>query len=115
MTARGKLIRMMNLEEQLNLARRKFQEGGVSWFDDLAIAVLMAAGGRPSILNSRQAIREALKEDPEWRRTYVATIACKLMDFENMRHAEPGKIVGPMTANERNQLAEQILSLIFSE
>lgn len=115
MTARGKSILMMNLEQQLNLARTHFNDHEECWFEDLAQAVLMAAGGAPSIYNARKAIREAFAEDPDWRRTYVDNIACMLMDFENKRHVEPGKIVGPMSANERNQLAEQILDLIFSE
>lgn len=116
MTARGKLIQTMSLEHQLNLARNHFRQGNnVECLEDILHAILMAAGGAPSIYNARKAIREAFAEDPDWRRTYIDNIACKIMDFEKQRFAEPNATVGPMTVHQRDYLADQILDLIFGE
>lgn len=105
----------MNLDQQLNLARAHFQDHEVCWFDDLIHAIRVAAGGAPSIYNARKAMRDAFAEDPEWRRTYVINITCKIEEFEKQRFAEPNATVGPMTSSQRIYLAGEILDLIFSE
>lgn len=103
----------MSLEEQLNLTRQHFNEPNVCWFEDLMVAIMMAAGAGPSIYNARKAIAEAFRKDPDFQKAYRDNVASLIQTFDTMRYSEPGVIVGPMSSNQINQLADRILDLIF--
>ena len=67
------------------------------------------------IREARRLLWDWFTRDPQWKDTYVATIACTIMDFDKQRHIEPAKAVGPLTHTERQILAERIFERIFKE
>lgn len=107
----------MRLENHLNTARAFLTDVKSpelrACVEELITAILVAAGGEPSILNARRVIARALKGDPGFRESYLANIACCIMDFEAARHVEPAMPVGPMSTAQREMLADQILILLF--
>jgi hypothetical protein len=104
----------MRLEDHLNRANEEANMGQYARaIAQLACAIQVAAGGGPSIYTARKTFKDAFKEDPVLLEGYHSNIAGLIMDFERQRHIEPGVVVGPMTANERDALAHNILRLIF--
>ena len=95
----------------MNESRRLQPINSADSFEHLATAIQMAAGGGPSILNARAKIIGALDEDPGFRQTYVASIACVIMDYDKELARDLGK--APMGVQDRQILAERILSKIL--
>jgi len=107
----------VRLEDHLNRARQAWELDQTNLaIEQILCAIQVSAGGAPSILNARQTIAEALREDAGvygFRQTYLASIACIIMDFETARHVDLKSQPGLMTAAERDALASKILNHIF--
>lgn len=64
------------------------------------------------IREARRTLAAAFKQDRGFRDTYVANIACVIMDFEKALH-EPDSNHAPMTHANRQELADKILRHIL--
>ena len=110
------IVAPMNVETHLNNATKFFVEGKQrEAFGEIHQAIVLAAGGGPSIHNAREAIRKAFKNDPDFRQTYVSNAACVIMDFyeeHNRACAEDSKI-SPLSAENRDRLADWLIVRLF--
>jgi len=105
----------MTLEDHLNKARQLAAEGNtIDALGELACAITLAAGGGPSIKVCRDTLWRAMEADPGWRASWVANIACVIMDFENSLNRALGPDArSPFSTDARDALAELIIDCIF--
>ena len=78
-----------------------------------ALANMIHAGAYNPVRLARLTIAQAFKDDPNFRWVYVVNIAEEIERFERTRHAEPDTQVGPLSVQQRQELADSILKLIF--
>jgi len=105
----------MTLEDHLNKSTLLADQDKIrESLEQLRCAITLAAGGGPSIKVCRDTLWRAMEADPGWRASWVANIACVIMDFENSLNRALGPDArSPFSTDARDALAELIIDCIF--